>query len=261
VVLGLSDSERYRFDLDGFLVRPSVLLPDTVDLLNRACDSLTRPEADEAIMSQRFDGLLDKPDHFDLLLAHPEAIAIVTELCGPTVRLDHAYGIQMRPGTSGLGLHGGATPHDPSQYYRWHDGQMFNGLVGVMWGLSPSNPGDGGFCCIPGSHKANLPLPADVATDSVVEVTLPPGSMLVFTEALTHGTLPWHGSQDRRSVVYKYAPGFLAWHPPPGFSDDVYGQSYRLGRVRQHHFGMRTGIAAALLHPPYIPGHPEISDL
>jgi hypothetical protein len=260
---GFTDVERYLFDLNGFIVRHGALDPVTVDVVNGACDRLSRPNASTTITSQRFDGLLDDLT-LDVLLTHPAAIATAVELCGPTMRLDHAYGIQMQPGTSGLGLHGGGTPHDPSQYYRWQDGHMFNGLVGVMWGLSESRPGDGGFCCIPGSHRSNLDLPdeitmeAGLASGVVIEVPLPPGSMLVFTEALTHGTIPWKGRVDRRTVVYKYSPGFMAWHPPPGYDDSIYGPSHPMGRVQHHHITMRSGIAAALMHPPYIPRHPEV---
>ncbi len=163
----------------------------------------------------------------------------------------------MAPGTRGLGLHGGGTPHDPAQSYGWRDGRMWNGLVGVMWGLSESRPGDGGFCCVPGSHRANLPLPDALPPDDVVEVPLPPGSMLVFTEALTHGTLPWQGRVDRLTVVFKYAPGHIAWNPAPGYRPDVFGEIGSQGLVRPEHAALRTGSRRALLHPPYEPWHPE----
>ena len=32
----------------------------------------------------------------------------------------------------------------------------------------------------------------------------------VFTEALTHGTLPWLGT-ERRTLFYKYSPCTLSW--------------------------------------------------
>ena len=35
--------------------------------------------------------------------------------------------------------------------------------------------------------------------------------MVIFTEALTHCTLAWRGSGPRRTLLYKYAPGHLAW--------------------------------------------------
>ena len=35
-----------------------------------------------------------------------------------------------------------------------------------------------------------------------------------FTEALTHTTLPWMGSHQRRSLLVRYAPGNLAYATP-----------------------------------------------
>lgn len=257
----LSELERYRFDLEGYVIRTGVLAPAEVEALNTAVDSLVAalPPPGPDLGSQRFDGLLDAAGVFDDLLDHPAALPLLRELCGQTVRLDHVYGIRMAPGTSGLGLHGGGTPHDPAQQYRWQDGRMWNGLVGVMWGLSASIPGDGGFCCIPGSHRSNLSLPGEVGLDHplVREVPLPAGSMLVFTEALTHGTLPWRGAGERRTVVFKYAPGFMAWNPGPGYDADVFGVIGSGGLVEPRHAAARRGARHALLHPPYEPYHPE----
>jgi hypothetical protein len=256
----LTDTERYLFDLEGYIVRTGVLDAALVKRLNRAIDAIVEHRPDASLSSQRFGWLLDHPDPFDSLLAHPEAIAVLSEICGPTVRLDHAYGIQMRTGTQGLGLHGGATPHDPSQYYRWQDGRMWNGLVGVMWGLSPNAPGEGGFGCVPGSHKSNLEAPDDLPIDRLREVPLPPGSMLVFTEALMHCTMPWNGPTDRRVVVYKYAPGFMAWNPGAGYRSDLFGEVDESSLPLTRHVEARTGVARTLLHPPYEPYHPHVQN-
>ena len=140
------------------------------------------------------------------LLDHPLAIAVLEEFIGPYVRLDHAYGIAMRPGTSGLGLHGPAEPFDSSQYYVHRMGVIRNGLVSLSWSLSDGLPGDGGFGCIPGSHRASTPLPPG-AESLVVEVPQSAGSLLVFTEALMHCTVPWQGASTRHALLYKYAPG------------------------------------------------------
>ena len=44
----------------------------------------------------------------------------------------------------------------------------------------------------------------------LVELLLGQGS---FTEALTHCTIPWRGPMDRLTLLYKYAPGHMAWGP------------------------------------------------
>ena len=37
------------------------------------------------------------------------------------------------------------------------------------------------------------------------------GSAIIFTEALTHGTLPWTAEHERRTVMYRYTPGHMAF--------------------------------------------------
>ena len=139
-------------------------------------------------------------------------------ICGPDFRLDHDYIDVIRAGVGPIGatLHGGATPYDPSQYYVYRNNQMYNGLTVVAYNLKDVNPGDGGFGCIPGTHKSNRPLPEEWRSlenphPTVRAVSGKAGSAVIFTEALTHGTLPWHGADERRTVFFKYCPGHMAW--------------------------------------------------
>jgi hypothetical protein len=34
---------------------------------------------------------------------------------------------------------------------------------------------------------------------------------VIFTEAMTHGTLPWRGAGERRTLFFKYDPGPYAF--------------------------------------------------
>lgn len=219
-VQGLTEQERYRFDLDGFVVRRGVLDRRELQALERAVDDLGVPAPGPDLASQRFRGHLAAAQVFRDLLDHDAVLGVLVDLCGPAVRLDHAYGLVMAGGTSGLGLHGGGTPHDPSQFYAVHDGRLRNGLVAVMWALVDHPVDRGGFCCIPGSHKANFALPSPVDPTWVVQPPLAAGDVLIFTEALTHGTSPWRGRHQRRALFHKYSPGHLAWGAEyPGFAE------------------------------------------
>ena len=208
----LTDHERYLFDVQGYVVRRGVLSAHEVQALQVAVDLLDLPAPNETdIWSQRFRHHLRTARCFRDLLDHPAVIDAVIDLCGKHARLDHAYGIVMAPGQRGLGLHGGGAPHDPAQYYEVRQGTMFNGLVAVQWALVDHRPGDGGFGCIPGSHRANFALPQPVPADWVVEVPMAAGDVVIFTEGLTHCTIRWTGPTMRHTLLYKYAPGHLAW--------------------------------------------------
>jgi ectoine hydroxylase-related dioxygenase (phytanoyl-CoA dioxygenase family) len=207
----LSDLERYFFDLYGYVVRHGALSPTEVDALNAAIDRLAVPVPGDSLESQRFVGFLDGEQVFRDLIDHESILEPILEMCGPTARLDHAYGIVMSPGTGGLGLHGGGTPHDPAQFYEVRGTHMYNGLVAVQWALVDHHPGDGGFCCVPGSHRANFARPSGHPASWIVDVPLLAGDVVIFTEALTHGTSPWRAPYVRRSMLYKYAPGHSTW--------------------------------------------------
>jgi hypothetical protein len=220
---GLAAIDRYRFDVRGYLLFEGALDRRTVARLRAAIGAQGLPPADETIARQRFghDGQLFQWDPaFCDLIDDPLALAVLADLIGPYVRLDHSYGITMRPGTSGLGLHGPAEPFDSSQYYVHRMGVMRSGLLSLSWSLSDGSAGDGGFGCIPGSHRASEPMPAG-ADSLLVEVPQPAGSLLVFTEALAHCTIPWRGTDTRWALLYKYSPGSTSWSPSPAAPPEV----------------------------------------
>ena len=118
---------------------------------------------------------------------------------------------------------------------------MWNGLIVVMYALRDVKPGDGGFICVPGSHNASLnTYKPDVYSHLVVNPTLQAGDMLIFTEALVHGTRKWNGDCQRRSLLYKYAPGYSSWARPDSLD------AYRKVAT--------TDLQRDLLRPPYVGG-------
>jgi Phytanoyl-CoA dioxygenase (PhyH) len=243
--LPMDEVERYLFDLNGYLVLPNVLSDSELAALNSKLDLSGAPEmlnqnnfihtgfpdpdaADDQDLEgpvRVYNGLVtDWGSEFRDLVDHPVVLPYLEQLLGADLRFDHSYAILMhsRAGaTSPHRLHNGGTPFDPSQYYNVRDNRMFNGLVAVCYALTTVGSRDGGFCVIPGSHKANFPVPAKIigivdATAPVVQVPMNAGDVLIFTEAITHGALPWRASHERRALLYKYAPGFIQWeHKSP----------------------------------------------
>ena len=218
-----SSLDRYTFDCRGWVRFEDVLSPGEVAELRQAVAAQKLPRAGPTVAQQRFGehgDLLRWHAGFRALVDHPLVLDTLRQLVGPTARLDHSYGIVMRPGTAGLGLHGPIQPFDPSQFYVHRGGQMWNGMVAFSWALTDARPGDGGFGCISGSHRAEEPVPAG-AERLVEEVTLRAGSMVVFTEALFHCTVPWNGQEDRFNLLYKFCPGNSAWARRPPAPPDV----------------------------------------
>jgi ectoine hydroxylase-related dioxygenase (phytanoyl-CoA dioxygenase family) len=230
--------EKYTFDLNGFLVVPNALNADELAEINARVDEQIAAHAEPDRNTFRFGGMFAWGAVFRRAIANPRVTTYLSTLLGEPYRLDHDYLDVIRAGLGPIGatLHGGGAEDDKTAWYRYHDGRLRNGLFVVAYNLRDVNEGDGGFGCVPASHKANLRLPPDWADMTnrapvVRAVTGPAGSAILFTEALTHGTLPWRGAGERRTLFLKYSPHPLAWGVPrydPDAYDDFTPEERRL---------------------------------
>ena len=216
-----TDEEKFRFDLQGFIVLRGVLTRAECTLLSKLSDTAwPRQPGDGAF--RRTEAISRWGGAFLNLIDHPCVLPYLVELIGPRLRADHDYCIFMRSGADGQNIHGGPMRYESDHWYHYHDGVMRNGLMVATWVLNDAKPGDGGFVCIPGSHKTNFidAVPRDVLTqeyrpDYVIQPELRAGDVLLFTEALIHGTATWRGSQERRALLYKYSPPHSSWAKVP----------------------------------------------
>ena len=235
----MTEDERYLFDLGGYLVVPGALSADDVALANEAIDRHAGEigervgEASLAGGSEALAGITGRGDlggalswkepygrPFRDMLVNRRVVPYLHELLGPGFRLDHDLGIiTMRRGAEGHVLHGSSGPgFDRHQYYIFRDGRMHNGLTVAAYQLADVNPGDGGLCLVPGSHKGNLVCPAamrrgEAYQEFVKQITCKAGDCVIFTEAVTHGTLPWTADHQRRTALLRFSPGNLAYVP------------------------------------------------
>ena len=258
----MNDEEKYLFDLRGYLHVKNVLTPAQVtDLSDRlearrspggklspgrkeqyGSDRTRYPEGESGAFSAK--SLIEWGGTYVDLIDLPRIAPYLEALLGSKYRLDHDY-IKIDNAASQfkqLFLHGGGQgaggerdrvgPSDGGQcYYRYNNGRIYNGLVAVAFELNTVQPGDGGFACVPGSHKVNFPLPADWRTSKTQEempecvdrVAAEAGDAIIFTEACAHGTVPWKGNSERRTIFYKYCPHAVAWSPCY-YNADRYGE-------------------------------------
>ena len=211
--------QRYLFDLQGFIHVPDVLDPAHIATL---LAEARRPRDDEPGWAPG-DGrgaklrgaqrMLHYHPCFRELLAQPVVHPIVEELCGAGFRLDHVS-VHSREGAfDGGRLHGNHAfkPGGGNGFSQYRSGRLLNGLVSVAFELEDTHCNGGGFCCVPGSHKANVALPEKYvdltgeSIDSAVQrVPAAAGDIIVFTESLIHGTLPWRAPTSRTTLFYKW---------------------------------------------------------
>lgn len=212
----MTDEEKFAFDLEGYLILRQLMSPDEVAALGALAREKFLP-AEPATYRREFWASRWAPS-FQALIDHSRVLPYLDELVGPKFRLDHDYCIFMSKGGRDQDLHGGATTGNPDHWYSYRDGVIRCGLTVVTFCLTPARAGDGGFCCVPGSHKSNFldSLPRDVRRYErlphyVVQPVVEAGDAIVFTESLIHGTIPWSAEHDRLALLYKYSPGHSAW--------------------------------------------------
>ena len=159
----MTDVEKYLFDLRGYIVIEDVLNADQVTELNRLIDE-NHPGVNEDSHKKHAGGFLTWGQALVDLIDHEAIMPRLKFILGDGFRLDHYYAIYMEQGGTDSRLHGANTPYDPPEYYHYREGRMYNGLTVVTFNLADSGPEYGGFCCIPGSHKANYRCPSESAT-------------------------------------------------------------------------------------------------
>lgn len=244
----MTEEEAYLFDLRGFIVVKNALQPEQIDDLSRRLEAHRSSNPSPILGSDRTildddAGAWSAPSLLELggayldLINLPTIAPYLSKLLGEHYRLDHDYAkidSKMPEREKTLYLHGGGQgaggpadlvgPSDGGQcFYRYSNGRFFNGLVAVAFELDDVQAGDGGFACVPGSHKSNIGLPAAwrhskiqaEVPDFVARVAAAAGDAIIFTEACAHGTVPWEGKpgSERRTLFYKYCPHAVAWSP------------------------------------------------
>lgn len=244
----LTEAEKYLFDVHGYLVIEGALSAQEVAAANTAVDAhadrINRRPNDlsrgSSALQGKFgrgdlNGMLtwEKPhcDPFRNMMAHPSVTPYLEELIGPGFRLEGLGMITMDKGTEGFWFHEGGEPHDRSRGFLYHNGRMFCGMTNVAVQLTDVGPADGGFACVPGSHKANYPCPDDIRLyqehqDRIVQLAANAGDAILFVECLMHGALPWVAKHQRRTMIIRYMPGVMSegvmgTYTPPPFYDEL----------------------------------------
>lgn len=231
----MTENEKYLFDLQGYIAVENALDAGQIERLNTLLEEHIAADCEADMRTHRFGGLLDWGPPFIDLIDNAPIVPYLDLILGEKFRLDHVYLDIIRSGTSPIGatLHGGGSPFNPSQYYHYEDGRFYNGLTVVAYNLADVGPEDGGFGCVPGSHKSNFRFPGewrnmDEGLQPIVQrVTGPAGTAVIFTEALTHGALPWTGAGERRTVFFKYSPHPVSWAAGYFDADQYEGLSQR----------------------------------
>uniref|UniRef100_A0A7S3Z7K6 Phytanoyl-CoA dioxygenase n=1 Tax=Lotharella globosa TaxID=91324 RepID=A0A7S3Z7K6_9EUKA len=269
---GVSDDERYLFDLNGFLVLRGVFNAEEVKQANDSIDQHleeVKERQEPALRNTRAktplsgDGVSGRKDLggalgwpgsqsqiFRRMLADQRLVPYYHELLGVGYRLDHHPLIIIQDkGSEGFCMHGGTIDCSSGKYnqhlaYGCHNGQLTTSLLGVSLQLSDHNDGDGGFMIVRGSHKSNFRMPqgmidGELYDEHIYQPVTKAGDVVIFSEGTVHGAKAWNADHQRRIALFRFAPCTMA-----------YGRSYHEKWPAEFYEGM-TAEQAAVLEPPY----------
>jgi ectoine hydroxylase-related dioxygenase (phytanoyl-CoA dioxygenase family) len=223
------------FDTLGYVVLKQALSPDTVATLNAVLDRLEAADpadypAGVCLGKERqadalyLSNIVEADPAFYDLIDHPAVLPIIKHVMLGLYRLNHTNAIYHWGGGYTY-LHMAGSPLHPKATYMCQNGQIFSPLTKAVFPLMNHGTEDGCFAVVPGSHKANFPRPTgDHPDDNPGLVPLPadPGDCIIFTEALTHGSLVNTSGRPRRTIYYCYSVGYMPDWGNLGltFSDD-----------------------------------------
>jgi ectoine hydroxylase-related dioxygenase (phytanoyl-CoA dioxygenase family) len=227
----IDETEFYLWDLCGHLVIRNVMDAEWLSEANaaiEACADRIEVGGDAAKGSSVLAGtgvpslknLFELPEPhcqpFRRMLANPAVIHRLNWMMGSGFIFRGGRAICSVKGTSGHGLHSGNAQVRPAGSYVLQNGRTYCETINVAWQLRDVTEADGGFVCIPGSHKARYPItPAMIVCEETLNlvrhVEMKAGDVALFLAAAqTHGAYPWKSDIDRRAVLLNYSSRNLA---------------------------------------------------
>jgi ectoine hydroxylase-related dioxygenase (phytanoyl-CoA dioxygenase family) len=213
----LAHHEAYLFDLNGYLIVRDAVDPGVLDAVNRRADEV---QAEAGMTSRgiptsnnqpprlvhRLDNPIATDPAFMALAMSPKVLSkIVNFVVYPKLK-SNWLDFKARHGS--IGFHSNHTPYIPVDAYHFHGGQIHCNLVTVCYALADVPPGGAALEVIPGSHKANFPLPPDdTLRETRQELPLRRGDALIFTHDMNHGS---YNQLDyvRRTFFSSFSTGF-----------------------------------------------------
>jgi len=235
----MDDLQRYLFDLQGFIVLEDVLPRAVVQQLEASMDQLEARDAKGELPSHvvrsklrsseelYLSNIVEAGPEFEPLIDLPAVVDVIREVSLGLFRLNHTYAIyHWKNGVTPLHMAG--TPIHPKAHYEARNGQIFWTLTKAVFPIANHRVEDGCFAVVPGSHKANFPRPKITGDHEpgLIPLEASPGDVILFTEAMTHGSFPNLSGRCRKSLFYCYSVGYMPdWTKfDLTFSDELLGR-------------------------------------
>ena len=159
-----------------------------------------------------------------ILLDHPAIMPVLRMRLGDAFRLDRLYGMNM---SKGHVLRRACTPImarprpqsdlGPGEYFAFRSQPDLRGFRRCRLGaVATAAASMAASAASPAATRAITSCRSGSETSTICRrLSSSPrcraGSVILFTESLTHGTATWHAKHQRRALLYKYCVSHLAW--------------------------------------------------
>ncbi|MBO7745896.1 phytanoyl-CoA dioxygenase family protein [Paenibacillus sp. MWE-103] len=205
-----TELDRFMFESWGYLVIPNVLTAEQVQACLEASVRLHEKEGTEG-WAQVGRGFETEPA-LDALVDHPSVLPKVRALYGDRFILQSAW-CTKQPAFGGFG----GWHQDGSGAYDFKKLGYPVPLLQLRASYlltDQSLPRMGNMEMIPGSHRAQVPLPPDLRKEKGDlpighVICAPAGSVLLFHNAVWHRTYAHDGDYDRYTMHYIYSPPWV----------------------------------------------------
>ncbi len=232
----LTETDIYKFDLNGYIILKNALSTNEIKQLETELEAIPNIEpnqwhghihreqyANAAKRGTSYQQIYEAGPGFQRLIDHPAYIDHVKHFIGnqddfdaylAPVYIDECFALKCEKGEH-IGLHSGGYKRTKRTQFRFHNGNFHCGQINVFIPLTDIGPCDGATLVIPGSHKGNFKLPegsnkseATRKALGAIEVHLNKGDVLLFVDAICHGSVARINEGERRVVIYRFGPGW-----------------------------------------------------
>ena len=226
----ISNEDKHFFDVTGYLVLNDLLSPDQLsDARSRLANTLNSAKSAKTQvgkLARERRQIIELGGVLEDAMALPRVLEYVTQfIWGRQFRLVGSRAIINGTNASRQLSSGGREDSRRFAAYRcFGDGQFRCLMLTCMITLHDTTVTDGAFCCIPSSHKANLPHPyQQTPLDQIPplrNLPLTAGSAVLITESLSHALRASSGD-EKTWLAYHYGPSYMVDLPGCSTTDKL----------------------------------------
>lgn len=236
----MTPDELYAFDLNGYLLVENAIDSDLLESITGLVDQCEqRVGLNETKRNERISRIVLEDPRFVEVAMTPAVVSRVID-CIQFPRIKSTW-LDFKAQGGGIGYHANHTPYDPVDAYYWQ-GQIYANLITVCYALCDIPEDGAALDVIPGSHKANYPLPENPAMLASLRKKLPmkKGSALIFSHDINHGS---ENNRDyvRRCLFTSFSTGSSAHSQGDNYLYDDIFENAEEGSWRKYLFRRPQG--------------------